>query len=113
MICMGSSSIDLQASVEDTFPKIQQRIGTSGFEIKSVVPNQTIIAEGGREFKWSWMILFIILLWPAAIIYYFTRKMSSVSITITPSKEVGCKVIITSNGIKGDQVMQMIVDILK
>ena len=110
---MGSRSIDLQASVEDTFPKIQQRIGTSGFEIKTIVPNQTIIAEGGREFKWRWMILFIILVWPAAIIYYFTRKMSSVSITITPSKETGCKVTITSNGKKGDEVMQMIVDILQ
>lgn len=41
---MGSRSIDLQASVEDTFPKIQQKIGTIGFEIKSVVPNQSIIA---------------------------------------------------------------------
>ena len=110
---MGSRSIDLQVSVEDTFPKIQQKIGTSGFEIKSVVPNQSIIAEGGREFKWKWMILLIILLWPAAIIYYFTRKMSSVSITITPNKEIGCKVTITSNGNKGDDVMQMIVDSLQ
>jgi hypothetical protein len=112
MIGMGSRSIDLQTSVEDTFPKIQQRIGTSGFEIKTVVPNQTIIAEGGREFKWSWMIIFIILVWPAAIIYYFTRKTNSVSITTT-SKGVGCKVTITSNGTKGDEVMQMIVDTLQ
>lgn len=58
------------------------------------------------------MILLIILLWPAAIIYYFTRKMNSVSITTTPNKEGGCKVTVTSNGNKGDDVMQMIMDIL-
>ena len=109
---MGSHSIDLQTSVDDTFPKIQQAIGASDYKIKSIVLNETVMAEGGREFSWVIVIVLAILLWPAAIVYYFTRHRSSVTI-ITSKKEVGCKVTITSNGKTGDQVMQLIVDILQ
>ena len=110
---MGSRSINVKTSEADTFVKIQQRIGTSGFNTKSIVANQSIIAEGGRDFKMLWMVIFIIFVWPAAIIYYFTRDLNSVSVTITTSGEVGCKVTIMSNGIKGDKVMESIAEILQ
>lgn len=108
---MGSRSIDVKSSLEDTFPKIQQSIGNSEFKIKSITPNQTIMAEGNREFRWLWVVLLAIVLWPAAIVYYFTRQRSSVTVVTTKTDE-GCKVTITSNGKTGELVMSSIANVL-
>jgi hypothetical protein len=110
---MGSSSIDLKESVDDTFPKIQQAIGSSDYKIKTIEANKSIIAEGNREFSWVIVIILAILIWPAAIVYYFTRQRSSVAVIITPGDDSGCKVTINSNGKTGDEVMQSIVTILQ
>ncbi|MDH3676933.1 MAG: hypothetical protein OEQ12_01370 [Nitrosopumilus sp.] len=104
---MGSELIDVKESVEDTFSKIQRAIGKSDYKIKTVEANKSIIAEGNREFSWA------ILIWPAAIVYYFTRQRSSVTVITTPNVDSGCKVTINSNGKTGDQVMALIVEILQ
>lgn len=83
----------------------------SDYKIKSIVPNQTIMAEGSREFRWLWIIVLAILLWPAAIVYYFTRQRSSVTV-VTSKTEDGCKVTISSTGKTGDAVMESIASIL-
>jgi signal peptidase I len=71
--------------------------------IKKVLRDQTIYAEGGRDFKWSWMIAAIIFAWPASIAYYFTSKKNSVSVTITPKTDsLGSHVSIRSMGRKGN-----------
>ena len=108
---MGSRSIDVKASLEDTFPKIQREIGNCDYKIKSIVPNQTIMAEGGREFRWLWVIVLAILLWPAAIVYYFTRQRSSVTV-VTSKTDDGCRVTVTSTGKTGDAVLESIANIL-
>jgi hypothetical protein len=108
---MASRTIDVKASLEDTFPKVQRAIGNSEYKIKSIVPNQTIMAEGGREFRWLWMIIMIILIWPAALVYYFTRQRSSVTV-LTSKTDDGCKVTITSTGKTGDAVLESIANIL-
>ena len=107
---MGSQIIDVTSSVDDTFPKIQQAIGTSDYKIKSIEANKSVIAEGGREFSWIIVIVLAILIWPGAIVYYFTRQRSSVSLIITDTSEKKCKVSINSNGISADYVMDAIVD---
>ena len=110
---MGSELIDVKKSVDDTFPKIQQAIGSSDYKITTIEANKSIIAEGNREFSWAIVIILAILIWPAAIVYYFTRHRSSVTIIVTPDGDSGCKVTINSNGKTGDQVMQSIVNILQ
>ena len=70
---MGSELIDVKESVDDTFPKIQQAIGSSDYKIKTIEANKSIIADGNREFSWAIVIILAILIWPAAIVYYFTR----------------------------------------
>mgnify|MGYP000049347484 CR=1 FL=1 len=105
---MGSQIIDVTSSVDDTFPKIQQAIGTSDYKIKSIEANKSVIAEGGREFSWIIVIVLAILIWPGAIVYYFTRQRSSVTVIVTSSTESGCKVSINSNGKTGDDVMNII-----
>jgi len=46
-------------------------------------------------------------LWPAAIIYYFTRKKNSISVTIVPkSDNSGCTVNIQAIGKKAELVFQ-------
>jgi len=52
------------------------------------------------------VIILAILIWPAAIVYYFTRQRSSVAVITTSNNDSGCKVTINSNGKTGDQVMQ-------
>ena len=108
---MASRSIDVKTSLEDTFPKVQRTIGNSDYKIKSIVPNQTIMAEGGREFRWLWVIVLAILLWPAAIVYYFTRQRSSVTV-VTSKTDNGCRVTVTSTGKTGDAVLESIANIL-
>ncbi len=110
---MGSELIDVKKSVDDTFPKIQQAIGSSDYKIKTIEANKSIIADGNREFSWAIVIILAILIWPAAIVYYFTRQRSSVTVIVTPDNDSGCKVAINCNGKTGDQVMQSIVDILQ
>ena len=110
---MGSQSIDVKTSVDETFSKIQQAIGPSDYKIKSIEANKSITAEGGREFSWIIGIVLVILLWPAAMVYYFTRQRSSVTVIVTSESDSGCKVTINSNVKSGDKVMQSIVDYLQ
>jgi len=113
VLCVGSQSIDVQKSVDETFSKIQQAIGPSEFKIKSIESNKSITAEGGREFSWAIGIVLVILLWPAAMVYYYTRQRNSVTVIITPNSDSGCKVTINSNEKTGNQVMQRIVNFLQ
>ncbi len=110
---MGSESIDLKESLEDTFPKIQQAIGSTDYKIKTIEANKSIIAEGNREFSWMIVIILAILIWPGAVVYYFTRQRSSVTVIISPNANSGCKVTINSNGKSGDKAMQSIVNFLQ
>ena len=110
---MGSELIDVKESVDNTFSKIQQAIGATDYKIKTIEANKSLIAEGNREFSWAIVIILAILIWPAAIVYYFTRHRSSITVIVTPNAESGCKVTINCNGKTGDQVMQSIVDTLQ
>ena len=81
-------------------------IGTSDLAIRNTTVNQTIIAEGGRDFSWAWMIVFIIFVWPAAIIYYFVAKKNTISVTISSKDAGGSTVNIQSIGKKAEPVFQ-------
>lgn len=103
---MGSLSKDSTMTAADVYNAAHRIIGTSELAIKNTQVNQTIVAEGGRDFSWVWMIVFIILLWPAAIIYYFTRNKNSISLTISPKTDGsnGCTVNIQAIGKKAEPV---------
>ncbi len=88
-------------------------IGASNFTIKTIVPNESIIAEGSREFSWAIVIILVLILWPAALLYYFTRQRSSITIIISPNNETGSKVTIASSGKDGDNVMRLITETLE
>jgi len=104
---MGSLNKDSSVSASEIYNTANRIIGTSELAIRNTQVNQTIVAEGGRDFSWVWMIVFIILLWPAAIIYYFTRKKNSISLTIVPkSDNSGCTVNIQAIGKNAELVFQ-------
>jgi hypothetical protein len=104
---MGSLNRDSSMGASDVYNTAHRTIGTSELAIKNTQVNQTIVAEGGRDFSWVWMIVFIILLWPAAIIYYFTRNKNSISVTIAPKSDGnGCTVNIQAIGKKAEPVFQ-------
>ena len=44
-------------NASEIYNSAQRIIGTSELAIKNTVVNQTILAEGGRDFKWVWMIV--------------------------------------------------------
>ncbi|OLC23762.1 MAG: hypothetical protein AUH37_01075 [Candidatus Nitrososphaera sp. 13_1_40CM_48_12] len=104
---MGSLNKDSSVSASEIYNTAHRIIGTSELAIRNTQVNQTIVAEGGRDFSWVWMIVFIILLWPAAIIYYFTRKKNSISVTIVPKNDnSGCTVNIQAIGKNAELVFQ-------
>ena len=105
---MGSQIIDVQSSANDTFPKIQQAIDSNDYKIKSIEVNKSVIAEGGRSFSWLILVVLALLLFPAAIVYFFTRQRSSVTVIISDESEKGCKVSINATGRSGDYVMNSI-----
>lgn len=82
-----SSNKDSAMQPLDVYSTAQKIIGPSKLVVKNTVPNETIVAEGGRDFKWSWMIVAIILAWPAAIAYYFTSNKNSISVAIVPKHD--------------------------
>jgi len=109
---MGSFSAELKTSPEETFSEIQQCVGTANYKIRSIIPNQSIIAEGKRDFSWAIVIILAILIWPAALVYYFTRQRSSVTVTIT-KKETGSMLSASSNGDSSEELMKLIREIFE
>ena len=110
---MVSFSIDLEISVNEVFSEIQQCVGTADYKVQNIIPNQSIIAEGKRDFSWPIVIILAILLWPVAIVYYFTRQRSSITATITKNDEKWCNLTVTSNGKSADELMKLIKNIFK
>ena len=110
---MPSFSIDLDIPPNEAFSEIQQCVGVVDYKVKTSIPNQSIIAEGKRDFSWVIVIILAILLWPAAIVYYFTRQRSSITATVTKNDEKGCNLTVNSNGESADKVMDLIWDIFK
>lgn len=107
---MGSFSVDLDMSANEVFSEIQQCIGTADYKVQSVIPNQSIIAEGKRDFSWIIVIILAILLWPIAIVYYLTRHRSSITATITKNDEKRCTLTVISNGESSKRIMDLIED---
>jgi len=106
---LSSFSIDLKISPEETFSEIQQCVGTADYKVKNIIPSQSIIAEGKMGFSWIIVIVLAVLLWPAAIVYYFTRQRSSVTVTIS-KKDNGFTITATSNGDSSEDLMKLIDD---
>jgi len=107
---MGSFSNDSNLSVSEAFSEIQQCVGTANYKIQNIVPNQSVTAEGKRDFSWAIVIILALVLWPAAIVYYFTRQRSSITATITKNDE-GCIITVTSNGKSAYEIMGLIQNI--
>ena len=104
---MRSFTKDLKTTPDETFSEVQQCVGTANYKIKNVIPSQSIIAEGKRDFSWIIVIVLAVLLWPAAIVYYFTRQRSSVTVTIS-KMDNGCNLTATSNGDSSADLMELI-----
>ena len=110
---MLSFSIDLDIPSNEAFSEIQQCIGDVDYKVKTIIPNQSVIAEGGRDFNWIVVIILAIFLWPVAIIYYFTRQRSSITVTITINDEKSCNLTVNSNGESADHLMDLILDVFE
>jgi len=110
---MPSFSIDLDIPPNEAFSEIQQCVGDADYKVKAIIPNQSIIAEGTRDFSWVIVIILAILLWPVAIVYYFTRQRSSITATITKNDEKGCNLTVNSNGESADHLMDLILDVFE
>ncbi len=97
----------------EVFSEIQQCVSDVDYKVKTIIPNQSIIAEGGRDFNWITVIILAILLWPAALVYYLTRQRSSITATITKNDEKGCNLTVNSNGESAGKLMDLIWDIFE
>jgi len=77
------------------------------------VYNQTVIAEGARDFSWIVIIILALVFWLVVLVYYFTRQRSSITATITKDNEDECNVTISSNGKTGDDLIKFVKDVLQ
>ena len=107
---MGMSSflINVKSPVSEVFSEIQQCVGQVNYKVNSIVPDQMLVAEGKREFNWGIVIALILLIWPFALVYYFTRQRSSMTATFTKDHENECSVTIVSNGKTGDKFIELV-----
>lgn len=110
---LSSQNLTLAMGVDDSFKQIQQSLATEKFKTISVVVNNSVSSEGGRNFSWPIMIVCIILFWPAAIVYYFMSSKNAITATFTSNDEKGCTVTITATGKKAETILQHLTDILK
>jgi len=110
---MPSISIDLDIPPNEVFSEIQQCVGDADYKINDIIPNQSIIAEGKRDFNLVIVILLAIFIWPLAFIYYFTCHRSSITATITKNDEKGCNLTVNSNGESAGKLMDLIWDIFE
>jgi hypothetical protein len=110
---MSSQNLTLAMGVDDSFKQIQQSLATEKFKTISVVANNSISSEGGRNFSWPIMIVCILLFWPAAIVYYFMSSKNAITATFTSNDKKGCTVTITATGKKAETLLQHLTDILK
>lgn len=104
---MGSFSLNASSTPEACFREVQGEIGSSGMEIKSVTPNQSILVEGEREYSLGLLIVLLLLFWPAALIYYFAAGRNTMSVSITEKGE-WCSITATSSGKKADELLERI-----
>jgi len=100
--------MDVKAPVSEVFPEIQQCIGKANYKVTNIVPDQMVIAEGNREFSWGIVIVLVLLIWPFALVYYFTRQRSSITVTLSKYNENECSFTITSNGKTGDNLIGLV-----
>jgi len=110
---MGSFSMDVKIPASEAFSEIQLCVGRANYKVKTIVPNQSVIAEGARDFSWIVIIILALLFWPAALVYYFTRQRSSITAIINKDNENECNITITSNGNSGDNLIKFIKDVLQ
>ena len=111
---MTSQNLTLGMSLDESFKQVQQTLATENFKITTVTPNSSITSEGGRNFGWPIMIVCILLLWPAAIVYYFMSSKNAIAATFTGSDGgTGSVVSITANGKKAEVILQHLTVILK
>ena len=110
---MASLSMDVKMSTSEVFSEIQHCIGTANYKVKTIVQNQSVIAEGARDFSWIIIIILALVFWPAALVYYFTRQRSSITATINKDSENECSITITSNGNTGENLIKLIKDVLQ
>lgn len=82
-------------------------MSSKGFEVKVALPGQSLTAEGGRAYHLVLLIILVIIFWPIALIYYFTRKRVSITVQIQPAGQ-GSQVQISAFGEKADDALGMI-----
>jgi len=110
---MASFSMDVKMPASGVFSEIQHCIGTANYKVKTIVQNQSVIAEGARDFSWIIIIILALVFWPAALVYYFTRQRSSITATINKDSENECSITITSNGNTGENLIKLIENVLQ
>ncbi len=77
----GITFNDVKMPASEAFSEIQICVGRVNYKVKTIVPNQSVIAEGAHHFSWIVIIILILLYWPAALVYYFNRQ-SSITVII-------------------------------
>jgi hypothetical protein len=107
VIQVGAWSGFVREHPNAVYQKAQGAVTAKGLELKVAIPGASMTAEGGRAYRLVVLIILVILIWPVALIYYFTRKRNSLTLQIQPHGE-GSQVQINAFGEKADDALGMI-----
>ena len=108
MTLFGTITINIRMKPEECFEQVRSILDSENFEIKVSDPPNSIRAEAGREYNRKWLLITLILFFPLAFVYYFTRKKNTVNVTIKPKTDDICEVTISSSGDMGDMLKEII-----
>lgn len=99
-------------SAQEAYDAAQKYIRATSLEIKETVGNAKITAGGERQYDTTILIILLLIVGVFALIYYFTRKKNTLTVTISP-KDQGCSLGIVADGPKSEAVMQFLSDMLR
>jgi len=109
---MGSLNIDSTRSAPEVYDAAQKYIRASALEIKETAPNQRIFAGGERQYDTTILIILLLIVGIFALIYYFTRKKNTLTLTISP-RDQGCNINAIAEGPKAEALLQYLSEMLR
>ncbi|MGI0013800.1 MAG: hypothetical protein ACREBU_10210 [Nitrososphaera sp.] len=109
---MGLLNIDSHKNASEVYDSAHKIIRATSLEIKETSPNQKIIAGGERQYDTTILIILLLIVGVFALIYYFTRKKNSLTMTITP-RDQGCNINIMAEGPKAEALLQFLSEMLR
>ncbi len=104
---MGTWTARVRENPGSVYQKAQGALTAKGLNLQRAEPGQLLVAVGHRAYRLVVLIILVLVCWPGALIYYFTRKKSSITVQIQPQGD-GSYIQVETVGETADEALGMI-----